>query len=277
MIDLVRISEMPRAPPAPLFPGACCAPWSLKQYKLKDGGEREIDDQLGVIVKVLGTPRADEMAWASGAGRAQVLGVLPGQIWSSASPSSRVDRLRASLKKAAPNAKPAEIDVIRQLTVMDPNRRASAATALKLEYFAGLPAKQKPVVTKVESAAHIGERFAFERQREVHTSLDALKRLVAGDVEKLSSSVPAALDAGEAAAGDEALPPPAAPGAVVASLKEGPAAHPQQPKEKQSGHSPPRPKHGKTGHGKSGVKSGGGGGGPAAFGNTTAVLRAMEC
>ena len=162
MIELTRISETPREPPPPLFPGGCCAPFSLKEHRLMRNGERErtlyatakatttsttltfpdvtwlaqpstvfvwhipslggsrimrlppfvplaADDQLSVILKVLGTPRAEEMHWASGAGRAQVLGVLPGQLWSGASASARQDRLKQCLKKASPNAKPVEV------------------------------------------------------------------------------------------------------------------------------------------------------------------------
>ena len=187
MIELTRLSSPPREPPLALFPGGCCSPWSVKEYRLMKDGEREPDDQLGVLMRVLGTPRADEMHWASGAGRAQVLGVLPGQLWSSASVKSRQDRLRQCLKKASPNAKPNELDLLTGLLVLDPNRRLSPGRALKHDYFSGLPAKQRAVVTPTAAPDKVGEAFAFERQREVHTSLEALKALVTGDVDRLSA------------------------------------------------------------------------------------------
>ena len=73
--------------------------------------------------------------------------------------------------------------------VLDPNTRVSAKQALKMEYFAGLPAKQKAAVTAVASPDEIGESFAFERQREVHTNLEALKILVTADVDRLSAEL----------------------------------------------------------------------------------------
>jgi hypothetical protein len=82
-----------------------------------------------------------------------------------------------------------QLEMLKAFVVLDPNTRVSAKHALKMEYFSGLPAKQKAAVTTVASPDEIGESFAFERQREVHTSLEALKALVTADVDKLSAEL----------------------------------------------------------------------------------------
>ena len=76
--ELLELQPDSRFRTGALFPGRYCIPFSFDDAQR----ERQRHDQLAVIAARLGTPTADEMAWAGEAARAEAwlprrLGLLP--------------------------------------------------------------------------------------------------------------------------------------------------------------------------------------------------------
>eukprot|EP00826_Nyctotherus_ovalis_P009995 TRINITY_DN12652_c0_g1_i23.p1 TRINITY_DN12652_c0_g1~~TRINITY_DN12652_c0_g1_i23.p1 ORF type:complete len:467 (+),score=105.45 TRINITY_DN12652_c0_g1_i23:99-1499(+) len=145
----------------PLFPGTSC-------YPLSPGGERDSknkeQDQLNVILKVLGTPGPDDCAFIANQELAKEIQSLP--QWE-----------RENFKKKYPAAGKLAIELLDKLLVFNPSKRLTAEECLEHPYFEDVRDKGK------ESFTGNLEMINFEFESEVDLNKEKLRELILEEIE----------------------------------------------------------------------------------------------
>jgi serine/threonine protein kinase len=191
MLELTRLGPRMGA----LFPGERCWPsgWGAAgaaEDESDDEEEEEAEaarmDQLSVILRVLGAPTADELAWATDAGRALVRASCEDGRWARGSADERRDELSRRVEGRLPGAGADEISLLCGLLDLVPSRRLSALDALRHAYFSALPAAQAPHVAperSLVSRAAIDAAFAFEGRE---AECDEIRQMIVDDIHRMA-------------------------------------------------------------------------------------------
>ena len=146
----------------PLFPGASCYPYSPgKIEKLKGGLSVLENDQLNVIIKVLGTPTAEDCQFIKDEGKVKFLHETHG---------TKID-----LQKKFPQATAHALDLLKAMLEFSPLKRAKVEECLRHPYFSELRKEASEITasTKVD----------FEFEKEKCLSRPRLKELIDAELE----------------------------------------------------------------------------------------------
>lgn len=145
----------------PLFPGTSC-------YPLSPGGERDPrnqeQDQLSVILKVLGTPGPEDCAFMGNQELAREIQSFP--QWE-----------RESFEKKYPAAGELAVELLDKLLVFNPSKRLTVEECLQHPYFGDVRDKSK------ESVAGELEMIDFEFESEADLNEEKLRELILEEIE----------------------------------------------------------------------------------------------
>ena len=173
-----------RPSPGVLFPGESCSAFSpfanISHVCGEEGGSL---DQLGTILATLGTPTLSEFAHLPPDACDSVQQRCPGGAWSKLSDAKRSEDIRRRLSSLMPTASMLELALLEHMLAINPEKRASAASALLSDYFATLPDVQKPIAAPVPSASLIASAFSFESE---DLSIDEMRELLADDIHRFA-------------------------------------------------------------------------------------------
>ena len=143
----------------PLFPGASCFPFSpSKHEKVQDGMSTLENDQLNIILEVLGTPSKEDCEFIKDPKKKEI--ILQKR-------SKMVD-----LNSIFPQADEDAISLLRKMLMFNPHKRASVDECLSHPYFSQIRNKASEIS---------GSKIEFEFEKESKLSKARLKKLI--DVE----------------------------------------------------------------------------------------------
>lgn len=168
-----------------LFAGEWCSAFSppRKGESLGRNNNGPELDQLGVILATIGTPTASEFAHVPEAASECVRQRCPAGVWSQLDKKLRSQEITTRLMSLIPWMSTAEVELLSSFLALCPKRRPSASSALKAEYFAPLPAEQRPGPTAVPSTAVLDSTFSFESSS---ISIKDLRELFADDLHRFA-------------------------------------------------------------------------------------------
>jgi len=145
----------------PLFPGISCYPLSPGSAIDKENKDQ---DQLSIIMKVLGTPKAEDYAFISNQTFVKELEKQP--LWE-----------RENFKKKYPSASDLAIDLLDKLLVFNPYKRLTVDQCLEHPYFEDMHDKSK------EATPDALETMDFEFEAEDDLTEERLRALFLEEVE----------------------------------------------------------------------------------------------
>lgn len=144
----------------PLFPGTSCYPLSPGN----SGGSSGEQDQLSVILKVLGSPGAEDCAFIVDKEKVKELSKFPLQK-------------RVNFKEKYPAAGDVAIDLLDKLLVFNPSKRLSVEQCLKHPYFTEIRDESKEIVA--ESMLSLD----FDFESEIDLTEEKLRGLFLEEIE----------------------------------------------------------------------------------------------
>jgi len=155
LLNMVQGNSKSYSDRRPLFPGTSCYPLSPGH---SGGPKGDDNDQLSVILDVLGSPQPEDYALISDPKKIAELQALP--------PKKRLD-----FKLRYPEAVPEAIDLLDKMLVFNPLRRYTVDQCLDHPYFATIRDKTKEM--KAEKALS----FDFDEEAESDLKEDKLRGL----------------------------------------------------------------------------------------------------
>lgn len=141
-----------------LFPGASCFPFSpSKKEKFKYGVSMLCNDQLNVILRIMGTPTLEDCAFIRDPTKIAL--IMSGQ-----------KREKLNLAEMFPYAEPEAIDLLSRLLVFNPDKRAKIDECLDHPYFKS--------IRDIKSEIVAPEKIQFEFDKVDKLDIRTLKKLI---------------------------------------------------------------------------------------------------